>query len=38
MWSIATTYAAVLMSTIYLVGVVALIWAPETQGKPLPED
>jgi MFS family permease len=30
--------AAVLMSTIYLVGVVALIWAPETQGKPLPED
>ena len=30
--------AAVLMSTIYMVGVVALIWAPETQGKPLPED
>ena len=30
--------AAVLMSTIYLVGVVALIWAPETKGKPLPED
>jgi predicted MFS family arabinose efflux permease len=30
--------AAVLMSTIYLVGVVALIWAPETYGKPLPED
>jgi len=30
--------AAVLMSTVYLVGVVALIWAPETQGKPLPED
>ena len=30
--------AAVLMSTIYLVGVLALIWAPETQGKPLPED
>ncbi len=29
---------AVLMSTIYLVGVVALIWAPETYGKPLPED
>jgi MFS family permease len=29
--------AAVLMSTVYLVGVVALIWAPETQGKPLPE-
>ena len=30
--------AAVLMSTIYLVGVVALIWAPETHGQPLPED
>ena len=30
--------AAVLMSTVYLVGVVALIWAPETKGKPLPED
>jgi len=30
--------AAVLMSTIYLVGVVALIWAPETKGQPLPED
>jgi MFS family permease len=29
--------AAVLMSTIYLVGVIALIWAPETKGKPLPE-
>jgi MFS family permease len=30
--------AAVLMSTIYLVGAVTLIWAPETYGKPLPED
>jgi MFS family permease len=30
--------AAVLMSAVYLVGVIALIWAPETQGKPLPED
>jgi hypothetical protein len=30
--------AAVLMSFIYLVGVIALIWAPETKGKPLPED
>jgi MFS family permease len=30
--------AAVLMSTVYVVGMVALIWAPETQGKPLPED
>lgn len=30
--------AAILMSSIYLVGAVALIWAPETKGKPLPED
>lgn len=30
--------AAVLMSSVYLVGVIALIWAPETKGKPLPED
>jgi MFS family permease len=29
---------AVLMSSIYLVGLLALIWAPETKGKPLPED
>ena len=29
---------AVVMSGIYLVGIVALIWAPETKGKPLPED
>jgi len=30
--------AAVFMSTVYLVGVVALIWAPETRGQALPED
>ena len=30
--------AAVMMSSVYLVGVVALIWAPETKGQPLPED
>ena len=30
--------AAVMMSSVYLVGMVALIWAPETKGKPLPED
>ena len=30
--------AAMLMSLIYLVGIVALIWAPETKGRPLPED
>lgn len=30
--------AAVLMSFVYLVGIIALIWAPETKGQPLPED
>ena len=30
--------AAMMMSSIYLVGMVALIWAPETKGQPLPED
>ena len=30
--------AAMLMSTVYLIGMIALIWAPETKGKPLPED
>ena len=29
---------AMIMSSIYLVGIVALIWAPETKGQPLPED
>jgi MFS family permease len=30
--------AAVMMSSVYLIGLVALLWAPETKGKPLPED
>ena len=30
--------AAVFMASVYVVGIVALIWAPETQGQPLPED
>ncbi len=30
--------AAVLMCSIFFVGIIALIWAPETKGKPLPED
>jgi MFS family permease len=30
--------AAAIMSAIFLVGAIALIWAPETKGKPLPED
>ncbi|MCC7010785.1 MAG: MFS transporter [Acidobacteria bacterium] len=29
--------AAIMMSCVYLVGVVALIWAPETKGRELPE-
>lgn len=29
---------AVLMCGIYLVGIIALAWAPETKGQPLPED
>jgi MFS family permease len=29
---------AIGMCMIYLVGIIALIWAPETKGKPLPED
>jgi MFS family permease len=30
--------AATILSFIFLLGIVALIWAPETKGKPLPED
>ena len=30
--------AAVIMCGIFFVGMVVLIWAPETKGKPLPED
>ena len=30
--------AAVVMSSVYLIGMIALLWAPETKGKPLPED
>jgi hypothetical protein len=30
--------AAILMSTVYLLGIAALWWAPETKGQPLPED
>jgi MFS family permease len=29
--------AAIMMATVYLAGIVALVWAPETKGKPLPE-
>lgn len=30
--------AATILSFVFLIGLVALIWAPETKGKPLPED
>ena len=30
--------AATILSSIFVLGMVALIWAPETKGKPLPED
>ncbi|HUR32224.1 MAG TPA: MFS transporter [Vicinamibacterales bacterium] len=30
--------AAISMAGVYLIGTVALIWAPETKGQPLPED
>jgi MFS family permease len=29
---------AVMMCSVYLLGIVALAWAPETKGQPLPED
>jgi MFS family permease len=30
--------AATVLSFVFVVGIIALIWAPETKGKPLPED
>ncbi len=30
--------AATCLSVIFLLGIITLIWAPETKGKPLPED
>jgi hypothetical protein len=30
--------AATILSCIFVLGLVALIWAPETKGQPLPED
>lgn len=30
--------AATILSFVFVLGIVALIWAPETKGKPLPED
>ncbi|MGC4016565.1 MAG: MFS transporter [Luteolibacter sp.] len=31
-------YSAIAMCSIFLIGIVAVLWAPETKGKPLPED
>ena len=31
-------YSAMIMCAIFLVGLVTLIWAPETRGQPLPEE
>ncbi len=30
--------AAMIMAFVYCIGMIALIWAPETKGKPLPEE
>lgn len=30
--------AAVIMCSVYLIGMIALVWAPETKGRPLPEE
>ena len=30
--------AATMLSVIFVLGIITLIWAPETKGKPLPED
>lgn len=34
----AIRYGSFLMIFIYIVGLIVLIWAPETKGQPLPED
>jgi hypothetical protein len=30
--------AAIIMASAYFIGIVALIWAPETRGQRLPEE
>jgi predicted MFS family arabinose efflux permease len=37
-WMGSFRNAAIAMTAVYLVGILALLWAPETKGKPLPED
>jgi hypothetical protein len=29
---------SILITGIYFIGIVTLLWAPETKGRPLPED
>lgn len=36
--SLGIRQAALVMCSIYVVGMITLIWAPETKGEPLPED
>lgn len=36
--SLPLRYAAMTMCAIFLVGIITLLWAPETKGQPLPED
>lgn len=36
-WVGSFRFAAMIMCSVYLIGLVALIWAPETKDKPLPE-
>jgi hypothetical protein len=36
--TLAIHTAAMILSGIYVLGIIALRWAPETKDKPLPED
>lgn len=36
--SIGFRQAAMVMCSVYIIGMITLIWAPETKGQPLPED
>jgi MFS family permease len=31
-------WGAVILCSFYFIGIIALLWAPETKGRPLPED
>ena len=36
--SVGFKWAATIISVVFVFGLLVLIWAPETHGKPLPED